>query len=70
VAWGLCTALLFSVAMAQWDRTPGDRTRGFLSVLPLALLIFPVCGYFWGVLMWHWLSRGVRKNQPDADTSP
>lgn len=45
--WGVLTGLLWSVAMAAiqgWDRLP--------TLLPIALVGFPVGGFFFGAYVW------------------
>jgi len=48
--WGLTTGLLFSVIM-YWIGEPHTLLR-FVSFLVLALIFFPIGGYFWGLWVW------------------
>ena len=46
--WGVATGVIWSVAMAWmqgWERLPG--------LLVLALIAFPIGGFFYGRLMWR-----------------
>lgn len=58
IGWGVPTALLFSVGMAWWL---ADRT--FLDVAPLAIVVFPIGGYFWGAVMWSWFEREWKRQE-------
>lgn len=46
--WGITTALQWSVAMA-WLGPPGP----FGVYLAMALVLFPIGGWFWGAIMWR-----------------
>lgn len=52
LGWGVPTALLFTIwnGFAEgWD--------GLLAKLLISLVIFPIGGIFWGMLMWAFLER-------------
>ncbi|TDJ66125.1 MAG: hypothetical protein E2O39_17010 [Planctomycetota bacterium] len=61
-AWGLTTALGFSVVMSR------SRESGFLPWLGLSLMLFPPAGYLWGRIMWRWFGSKGRKMQPNQPT--
>ena len=45
--WGISTAILWSIFMMV--------SQGFNTLplnLAIALILFPIGGYFWGILMW------------------
>lgn len=46
LAWGLLTAALFSVGMIMF----GDSS---IVIVPIAFLVFPAGGYFWGKIVWR-----------------
>ena len=48
LGWGLSTGILWALAMAAmegWENLP--------ILLPLAVICFPVGGYFFGAIMWR-----------------
>jgi hypothetical protein len=64
LGWGVTTGITFSIVMAAiqgWDRLP--------ILLPLALVLFPIGGIFWGKWMWKWGEARYQKAMQDrADT--
>lgn len=52
LGWGLTTGVLWSIlmtfAMEGWS---------LWATLPLALIVFPIGGYFWGAFMWRFYSK-------------
>jgi hypothetical protein len=47
LGWGLTTAVIWSLLMAGiqgWNRLP--------TLLPIAIIVFPICGYFFGTFVW------------------
>ncbi len=46
LGWGLLTAALFSAFMIGF----GDASW---AIVPVAFLIFPAGGYFWGLAVWR-----------------
>jgi hypothetical protein len=63
LGWGLPVGIIWAVAMAAiqgWDRLP--------ILLPVALIGFPIGGYFFGVWTWRTSEKAYRKameNKPD-----
>lgn len=49
LGWGVSTAVVFSVVVG-WDR--GFDLEWALIWTPLALLLFPLGGRYWGRVMW------------------
>jgi hypothetical protein len=62
--WGLATGVFWAVAMAAWqgwDRLP--------LLLPLALVAFPIGGFFFGRRMWNVFEEQFQqasRDKPDA----
>lgn len=59
--WGLTTAVFWSVLMAYlkgWDQLP--------VFLILALIGFPIGGYFYGRLMWKWSEASFQRANPNG----
>lgn len=46
LAWGLLTAALFSVGMIMFGGS-------HIAIVPIAFLVFPAGGYFWGKIVWR-----------------
>jgi hypothetical protein len=65
VAWGLPTAITWAVVMAAfqgWERLP--------LLLPIALLLFPIGGYWFGASTWRkyeGLYEQAMRDQPQAE---
>ncbi len=62
--WGIGTAVLFSIFMAA--------QRGFdhfVWDLGLALILFPIGGYFWGSWMWRFNERQFAESRQDRGAS-
>ncbi len=57
LGWGVPTAILFSVFMSL------KNGASFLSVLPLAIVLFPVGGIAFGGIMWALSERQFAKLQ-------
>lgn len=53
--WGLPTAVFWSVIMYFMDGTP------VVERLFIALVVFPICGFFLGLLNWFFINRELRK---------
>jgi len=52
--FGLTSAVFSSLIMA-WPQEAS--LQGFLRKLSTLIIIFPICGYFWGMFMWHWAEK-------------
>jgi hypothetical protein len=54
--FGLGSAALFSVVVVGFN---------FLSpsIIPIAFLIFPISGYFWGLIVWRLSESGFAKRR-------
>ena len=48
LGWGVPVAVCWSIAMA-W----GKGWERFLQLIMLAMIGFPIGGYFWGALVWR-----------------
>ena len=46
LGWGLVTAALFSIVMVMFRDSS-------IAMVPIAFLVFPVGGYFWGKIVWR-----------------
>jgi hypothetical protein len=57
LAWGVTTALIWTLVMALWQ-----GWERFWMHLGIALVVFPLAGIFWGVWMWHWSERSHRRS--------
>ncbi len=51
LGWGLATGILWSAVMTWWGPGP------FLVYLAIALVLFPIGGWFWGAIMWRMIQR-------------
>ena len=62
VGWGVSVAFAWSLVMAWkegWDQLP--------ILLPIALVLFPFGGYFFGAIMWRMMEwMAGRNEQPEA----
>ncbi len=62
LGWGVSVAIAWSVSIAWdegWDRLP--------ILLPIALVLFPFGGYFFGAIMWRMMEwMAGRNEQPEA----
>ena len=47
IRWGILTAILSSLMMGAWK----GWEHLYVS-LPVALIVFPIGGYFWGSMVW------------------
>lgn len=56
VGWGLLTAILFSILVSVTN-----ENIGFIEVLLIAAIAFPIGGFFWGLAMWQWYVRQGRR---------
>ena len=59
LGWGVATGSMWAVAMAAmqgWDRLP--------VLLAIALVGFPIGGYFFGAWVWKASSRSTSKRRP------
>ncbi len=52
LGWGVFVALFWSCWMAAWK-----GWEQFLIYLLIALVMFPIGGYFWGASMWNRFER-------------
>ena len=62
LAWGLLTALIFSVLAPWLGFVPGEQPgMGYfdkvMRAAPLSFLVFPACGLLWGAAMWIVMKR-------------
>ena len=64
--WGIFTAILWALLMGVmygWQTFP--------SILPLAMIGFPIGGYLWGASMWSMCEAAYRKavlaSQPNSE---
>ena len=64
LGWGVPTAIVWSAIMA-WS----EGWTKFLQLLPIALITFPIGGYFWGAWMWKWLLKKMPINDERPETS-
>lgn len=55
--WGVLTAILFSALMHFTTSVPFT----FTDIIFIALALFPIGGFFWGLAMWFFLVREYRK---------
>ena len=56
LTWGLATGVCWSILMAGiqgWDKLS--------TLLPVALVVFPICGYFFGAFVWK--STEIKYNE-------
>lgn len=53
--WGVGTAILYTLFTWLVAHT------NLLKVLSLSLVIFPICGIFFGIIMWFVLQRNYQK---------
>jgi hypothetical protein len=54
--WGLGAAILFAILKTYTDGGVGSITfhnTDFVQILIIALVIFPIGGYFWGNWVWN-----------------
>ncbi|TVP64074.1 MAG: hypothetical protein EA342_17180 [Leptolyngbya sp. LCM1.Bin17] len=60
LGWGIPTAVLWWVLMRVMSNTNAN--------LPIALILFPVGGLFWGWWVWHMSERWFKRMEgpPDA----
>jgi len=63
VLWGITTAILFRVLMIYWKGNEGPFWEQFFSAeTVLALIIFPVTGIGFGLVLWKGLQKTARVN--------
>jgi len=55
LGWGLATAVLWSVIMHFIDSMP------FTESIFIALVVFPICGFFLGLFNWFLINREFSK---------
>lgn len=60
LGWGISTALLFALYQGY-----AEGWENFPRWLIIALVIFPIGGWFWGVVMWRFLI-GAHESSSDA----
>lgn len=68
LAWGLLTALIFSVLAPLLGFVPNEQPgMGYIdkvmAAAPLSFLVFPACGLLWGVAMWIVIRRVEAKRR-------
>jgi hypothetical protein len=65
LAWGVTVGVMWAVAMTavrgEWDRLP--------ILLAIALVGFPIGGYFFGALMWKTSEAAYRKAIEEKEQS-
>lgn len=54
--WGVVTGILWAAAMAAM------LDKDFFSLLPIALVLFPLGGILWGAAVWSLMERKRRKH--------
>ena len=60
IGWGIPTAILWGITM--FFVTSGPKTfLKFVIWVGVALIVFPIGGYFWGLWMWWWSERWYKK---------
>ena len=60
LGWGIVTGFAWSIAMAAsqgWNRLP--------LLLPIALILFPIGGYFVGAFTWKMTEADYLKQRPE-----
>jgi hypothetical protein len=60
LSWGLLTAIAWSLVTSKLNMAE------FLGVLPIALVVFPIGGYFFGAFMWAFTQRMRKKVASDG----
>jgi uncharacterized membrane protein len=55
LGWGVSTALIFALYQGF-----AEGWEAFPRWLAISLLIFPIGGWFWGVLMWRFVIRAAK----------
>ena len=61
--WGFLTALIFlvlGVVSKKGFRISDLGSLSFLKQLLVSMLVFPLIGYFWGLLIWKKLERQTK----------
>ena len=61
--WGLGTAVLFSLIFSMML-----KMASFLKVLPIALVVFPICGIGCGAATWYWNEKVYQKLKNSQQT--
>ncbi|WP_145939607.1 hypothetical protein [Paenibacillus glacialis] len=62
--WGLTTAVLYSIFVTYLNNgLTGILLNDFLRTLLIAVILFPIGGYFWGIWVWKWQEKNHRKEQ-------
>jgi hypothetical protein len=59
LGWGIPTAILFKLIMLFLEGLP------FTDELIIALIMFPIGGVFFGLLMWFVMKRTYNKSQTE-----
>lgn len=58
--WGLITGALWSIIMFLMSKDPKNISH-FSSILVPAIIIFPICGYFMGLITWNGAEKKYQK---------
>jgi uncharacterized membrane protein YhdT len=58
IGWGISTALVFALYQGFFQ-----GWESFPRWLGLSLMIFPIGGWFWGVMMWRFVIRADQTEQ-------
>ena len=61
--WGLITAVLFSLFVSLVL-----RDASFFVVLPISIVLFPIGGMAWGLVMWNYTEKLYNKQKNISDT--
>ena len=62
IGWGLSTAILFALLDTYFERKVIAFDAEFIENLVTSLIIFPVGGIVWGIIVWFWAEKSYRKD--------
>jgi len=62
IGWGLSTAILFALLDTYFERKVIAFDAEFIENLVTSLIIFPVGGIVWGIVVWFWTEKSYRKD--------
>lgn len=63
IRWGVTTAFLWTLMM--WATNPHFDVQ---VSLPIALILFPIGGLFWGLWVWSAMEKKFASNHPVPNT--
>ncbi|MFD1772471.1 hypothetical protein [Paenibacillus rhizophilus] len=63
IGWGIPTAIIFTFLTEFLENNYSSTfDTSFIMTLLKTLIIFPVCGYFWGLWVWKWTEKIYKKS--------